>query len=176
MYDCDKRWPTVPCVWCHVLGWVACDHSDSRDNNDSGHTSCYWNSKNTEVPFHHDVSQKLTKQMQPINTGKQRRFSVWFLYLFQNYLQVWKKYIKEYQNNVSPELLQTVFSPPLGFCCPPTEDKSVDASIYFGGKFKPEPHRAEMALAATRLPSGRVRSVIASTTLGLARAGSFTNS
>lgn len=87
-----------------------------------------------------------------------------------------KKYIKEYQNNVSPELLQTVFSPPLGFCCPPTEDKSVDASIYFGGKFKPEPHRAEMALAATRLPSGRVRSVIASTTLGLARAGSFTNS
>ena len=33
-----------------------------------------------------------------------------------------------------------------------------------------------MALAATLLPSGRVRSVMASTTLGLAMAGSFTSS
>lgn len=98
------------------------------------------------------------------------------LFIPKVFTSVKKENIKEYQNNVSPELLQTVFSPLLGFCCPPTEDKSVDASIYFGGKFKPEPHRAEMALAATRLPSGRVRSVIASTTLGLARAGSFTNS
>ncbi len=33
-----------------------------------------------------------------------------------------------------------------------------------------------MALAATLLPSGRVRSVMARTALGLARAGSFTSS
>lgn len=36
--------------------------------------------------------------------------------------------------------------------------------------------RVEIALAATLLPSGRVRSVMARTTLGLARAGSFTSS
>lgn len=133
--------------------------------------------KNTEVPYHHDVSQKTHKT----NATKKHRqakkiFCLISLFIPKLFTSVRKKYIKEYQNNVSPELLQTVFSPPLRFCCPPTEDKSVDASIYFGGKFKPEPHRAEMALAATRLPSGRVRSVIASTTLGLARAGSFTNS
>lgn len=43
-------------------------------------------------------------------------------------------------------------------------------------KFKSTVQRAEMALAATLLPSGRVRSVMASTTLGLARAGCFTSS
>ncbi len=43
-------------------------------------------------------------------------------------------------------------------------------------KFKPTVYRAEMALAATLRPSGRVRSVMARTTLGLARAGSFTSS
>lgn len=41
---------------------------------------------------------------------------------------------------------------------------------------KPTVHKAEMALAATLLPSGRVRSVMARTTLGFARAGSFTSS
>lgn len=122
----------------------------------------------------------VTKTHKTNATNKHRQakkiFCLISLFIPKVFTSVKKKNIKEYQNNVSPELLQTVFSPPLGFCCPPTEDKSVDASIYFGGKFKPEPHRAEMALAATRLPSGRVRSVIASTTLGLARAGSFTSS
>ena len=41
---------------------------------------------------------------------------------------------------------------------------------------KPPVYKAEMALAATLLPSGRVRSVMARTTLGFARAGSFTSS
>lgn len=107
---------------------------------------------------------------------KKKIFCLISLFIPKLFTSVKTKNIKEYQNNVSPELLQTVFSPLLRFCCPPTEDKSGNASIYFGGKFNAEPHRAEMALAATRLPSGRVRSVIASTTLGLARAGSFTNS
>lgn len=50
--------------------------------------------------------------------------------------------------------------------------------IWYRGKFKPafKVYKAEMALAATLLPSGRVRSVMARTTLGLARAGSFTSS
>lgn len=43
-------------------------------------------------------------------------------------------------------------------------------------EFRPTAYRAEMALAATLLPSGRVRSVMARTTRGLARAGSFTSS
>lgn len=45
-----------------------------------------------------------------------------------------------------------------------------------GVMFKSIVQRAEMALAATLLPSGRVRSVMARTTLGLARAGNFTSS
>lgn len=48
--------------------------------------------------------------------------------------------------------------------------------VTLGVVFKSIVQRAEMALAATLLPSGRVRSVMARTTLGLARAGSFTSS
>lgn len=43
-------------------------------------------------------------------------------------------------------------------------------------KYNHTVYRAEMALAATLLPSGSVRSVMARTALGLARAGSFTSS
>lgn len=48
--------------------------------------------------------------------------------------------------------------------------------VTLGAMFKFRVQRAEMALAATLLPRGRVRSVMARTTLGLARAGSFTSS
>lgn len=48
--------------------------------------------------------------------------------------------------------------------------------VTMGVMFKSIVQRAEMALAATLLPSGRVRSVMARTTLGLARAGNFTSS